>query len=146
MIPAIASGLQVKEGLVVDMNAKQVITAVLGMLLKVLVAIFVIVVVYKGAVTAYDYGYRIFQEPPMTESPGVDIQVDITMGKSALQIGEILEENGLIRDAHLFYVQNLLSHYRDELKAGSYVLNTSMTIEEMMEIMSADPDGEENQE
>ncbi|MGN0431431.1 MAG: endolytic transglycosylase MltG [Lachnospiraceae bacterium] len=125
------------------MNTKQVITAVLGVLLKVLVAIVVIVVVYKGAITAYDYGYRIFQEPPMTESPGVDIQVDITMGKSALQIGEVLKENGLIRDAYLFYIQNLLSHYKDELKAGSYVLNTSMTMEEMMEIMSADPAGEQ---
>lgn len=129
--------------MVVDMNTKQVITAVLGVLLKVLVAIVVIVVVYKGAITAYDYGYRIFQEPPMTESPGVDIQVDITMGKSALQIGEVLKENGLIRDAYLFYIQNLLSHYKDELKAGSYVLNTSMTMEEMMEIMSADPAGEQ---
>ena len=129
--------------MVVDMNTKQVITAVLGVLLKVLVAIVVIVVVYKGAITAYDYGYRIFQEPPMTESPGVDIQVDITMGKSALQIGEVFKENGLIRDAYLFYIQNLLSHYKDELKAGSYVLNTSMTMEEMMEIMSADPAGEQ---
>ena len=129
--------------MVVDMNTKQVITAVLGVLLKVLVAIVVIVVVYKGAITAYDYGYRIFQEPPMTESPGVDIQVDITMGKSALQIGEVLKENGLIRDAYLFYIQNRLSHYKDELKAGSYVLNTSMTMEEMMEIMSADPAGEQ---
>ena len=125
------------------MNTKQVITAVLGVLLKVLVAIVVIVVVYKGAVTAYDYGYRIFQEPPMTESPGTDIQVDITMGKSALQIGEILEDKGLIRDAYLFYIQNLLSHYKDELKAGSYILNTSMTMEEMMEIMSADSEGEQ---
>ena len=65
------------------------------------------------------------------------------MGKSALQIGEVLKENGLIRDAYLFYIQNLLSHYKDELKAGSYVLNTSMTMEEMMEIMSADPAGEQ---
>lgn len=125
--------------MVADMKARQISVAILGMLLKVLVAMVVIVVVYKGAVIAYDYGYRIFQEPPMTESPGIDIQVDITMGKSARDIGRVLEENGLIRDANLFYIQNMLSHYKDELKAGSYVLNTSMTMEEMMEIMSAEP-------
>ena len=125
------------------MNTKQMITAVGGMLLKVLVAILVIVGVYKGATIGYEYGYRIFQEPAMTESPGVDIQVDITMGKTALEIGEVLEQHGLVRDKYIFYVQNLLSNYKDELQPGSYVLNTSMTAQEMMEIMSADGDTEE---
>lgn len=119
------------------MNTKQMILAVLGMICRVAVAVLVIVVVYKGAVTAYDYGYRVFQEPPVAEKPGMDISVEITVGKSALQIGQILEDKGLIRDAKLFYVQNLLSHYKDKLRAGTYTLNTSMTMEEMMEIMSA---------
>lgn len=119
------------------MNTKQMILAVLGMICRVAVAVLVIVVVYKGAVTAYDYGYRVFQEPPVSEKPGTDISVEITVGKSALQIGEILEDKGLIRDAKLFYVQNLLSHYKDKLRAGTYTLNTSMTMEEMMEVMSA---------
>lgn len=119
------------------MNTKQMIVAVLGMIFRVAVAVLAIVVVYKGAVTAYDYGYRVFQEPPVAEKPGTDISVEITVGKSALQIGEILEDKGLIRDAKLFYVQNLLSHYKDKLRAGTYTLNTSMTMEEMMEVMSA---------
>lgn len=118
------------------MNAKQIIAAVGGMLLKVLIAILVIVGVYKGATIGYEYGYRIFQEPAMTESPGVDVQVDITMGKTALEIGEVLEQHGLVRDKYIFYVQNLLSNYKDELQPGSYVLNTSMTAQEMMEIMA----------
>ncbi len=123
------------------MNTKQMILAVLGMIFKVAVAVLVIVVVYKGAITAYDYGYRVFQEPPVAEKPGMDVNVEITMGKSVLQIGEILEAKGLIRDAKLFYVQNLLSHYKDKLRAGTYTLNTSMTMEEMMEVMSAqEPD------
>ncbi|MGN1147777.1 MAG: endolytic transglycosylase MltG [Lachnospiraceae bacterium] len=120
------------------MNARQMVMAVFGTVLKVAIAVVVIIFVYKGAVTAYDYGYRVFQEPPVSESPGTDVTVTITVGKGALQIGEILESKGLIRDARLFYVQNLLSHYKDELKAGQYTLNTSMTMEEMMEIMSAD--------
>lgn len=123
------------------MNTKQMIVAVLGMVCRVAVAVLAIVLVYKGAVTAYDYGYRVFQEPPVAEKPGADVQVEITVGKSALQIGEILESKGLIRDAKLFYVQNLLSHYKDKLRAGVYILNTSMTMEEMMQIMSAtEPD------
>lgn len=123
------------------MNTKQIIVAVLGMIFRVAVAVFAIVIVYKGAVMAYDYGYRVFQETPVAEKPGTDVSVEITVGKSALQIGEILEAKGLIRDAKLFYIQNLLSHYKDKLRAGNYTLNTSMTMEEMMEIMSAqEPD------
>lgn len=119
------------------MNTKQIVMAVFGMIFKVAVTIIVVVFVYRAALTAYDYGYRIFQETPVSAAPGSDVRVEITVGKSALQIGEILEQRGLIRDAKLFYIQNLLSKYKDKLQAGSYVLNTSMTMEEMMAVMSA---------
>lgn len=119
------------------MNTRQMVAAVLGMIFKVAVAVIVVVLVYRAALTAYDYGYRIFQETPVAAEPGVDIRVDITVGKSPLQIGEILEAKGLIRDAKLFYIQNLLSQYKDKLQAGSYTLNTSMTMQEMMAVMSA---------
>lgn len=104
------------------------------------IAVAAVVIIYKGAVIAYDYGYRVFKEEPVAEAPGVDIQVDITIGKSTMDIGQILEDKGLIRDAKLFYIQNLLSHYKDKLQPGTYVLNTSMTMEEMMEIMSVVPE------
>lgn len=119
------------------MNTRQMVAAVLGMIFKVAVAVIVVVLVYRAALTAYDYGYRIFQETPVAAEPGVDIRVDITVGKSPMQIGEILEAKGLIRDAKLFYIQNLLSQYKDKLQAGSYTLNTSMTMQEMMAVMSA---------
>lgn len=119
------------------MDIKQMILAVLGTIFRVAVVIVVVVFVYRAALMAYDYGYRIFQETPVSAVPGTDMRVEITVGKSALQIGEILEQKGLIRDAKLFYIQNLLSKYKDKLQAGSYVLNTSMTMEEMMAVMSA---------
>lgn len=125
-----------RKGKGADMNTKQMIMAVLGMIFKVAVTIIVVVFVYKAALTAYDYGYRIFQEPPVSAQPGIDMQVDITVGKSPLQVGEILEAKGLIRDAKLFYIQNLLSQYKDKMQAGSYTLNTSMTMQEMMAVMS----------
>lgn len=120
------------------MNTKQMVTSIAGVVLKLALSIAVVVLIYKGATMAYDYGYRIFQEPPVAEAPGYDIEVQITMGKGAKEIGELLEQKGLIRDANLFYIQNLLSHYKGELNPGVYTLNTSMTMQEMMEVMSAD--------
>lgn len=120
------------------MNTRQIVTAVFGTVLKVVFAIVVIVLVYRAAVVAYDYGYRVFQEPPVSESPGMDVVVEITVGKSPLQIGQILETKGLIKDAKLFYIQNLLSRYKDKLQPGVYTLNTSMTMEEMMGVMAVE--------
>ena len=120
------------------MSTRQMVMAVVSAILKVAIAVAAVVIIYKGAVIAYDYG--VFKEEPVAEAPGVDIQVDITIGKSTMDIGQILEDKGLIRDAKLFYIQNLLSHYKDKLQPGTYVLNTSMTMEEMMEIMSVVPE------
>lgn len=126
------------------MNTRQMVTAISSVVLKLVLSIAVVVLVYKGAVMAYDYGYHIFQEPPVAEAPGYDIEVQITMGKSAREIGELLEQKGLIRDGTLFYIQNLLSHYNGDLKPGVYTLNTAMTMQEMMEVMSAGDAAAEN--
>lgn len=129
------------------MEIKQVIGAVLGTILKVVVAVLVIFYVYKGAMLAYDYGYRIFTEPAMAqEGEGRDITVEITMGKSALEVGEILEQKGLVRDGRLFYIQNLLSEYSGKLAPGTYTLNTSMTAREMMAVMAVKDEESEDGE
>lgn len=125
------------------MSTKQLIGAIFSTIFKVVVYVAVVFFIYKGATIAYDYGFRVFKEAPMTEAPGVDINVEVTMGKSTLQIGEILESKGLIRDAKLFYIQNLLSAYKNKLRPGQYTLNTSMTMVEMMEVMSTEPAQEE---
>ena len=48
----------------------------------------------------------------------------------------MLEEKGLIEDARLFVVQELLSAYHGEILPGIYDLSTSMTAEEMLAVMS----------
>ena len=54
----------------------------------------------------------------------------------------MLEEKGLIEDAKLFVVQELLSAYHGEILPGIYDLSTDMTAEQMLAIMST-PVGEE---
>lgn len=120
------------------MNAKKMALAIVGTIAKVVVAAVIIALIYKGAVGAYNYGYCIFADVPVAEEPGRDVNVTIPEGKGAKAIGEILESKGLIDDAQIFFFQNLLSSHKDKLKAGDYILNTSMSAEEMMAIMSAE--------
>ncbi len=119
------------------MNSKEIVVSIFATTFKVVLAIIIVMLVYKGSVTAYEYGQRVFNEPPVTGGSGRTIRVTIAEGSTAEEIGTELEKKGLIRDRRLFQLQELLSEYRNKLQPGSYELNTSMTTEEMMAIMAA---------
>ena len=40
---------------------------------KLLLAVVIIMMVYVGALTAYDFGYRIFAERPVSQAPGKEV-------------------------------------------------------------------------
>ena len=121
------------------MNIKTIRSIILGILNFIVRACILVVVIWgvrKVCLAAYDYGYRIYSEPPMAEGAGVDVVVTIPMGSSVAETGELLKGYGLIRDDKLFILQERLSDYHDKLEPGTYTLNTSMTAEEMMEVMA----------
>ncbi len=120
------------------MNSKEIVISIFSTVFKVVFAIIVIMLVYRGTLVAFDYGQRVFNEPPISEGGGRTITVVVNQGDSAGQIGETLERNGLIRDADLFVLQEFLSQYKGELMAGTYELNTAMTPMEMMEVMAGE--------
>ena len=126
------------------MDIKQMIASFIETVIKVAVLILIVRFVYNAAIQAYDYGYRIFAEEPMTVGEGRTISINVKDGESVRDIGKNLEEKGLIRDANLFFMQELLSAYHGEIKPGIYDLNTSMRSEEMLAVMSAEPAEEES--
>lgn len=125
------------------MKIDKMVLRTVTVVLKVVFAVLVVMFVYKGAMLAYDYGYRVFAEEPVDSAPGFDMDVTVEEGMDAKAIGQLLESKGLIKDGTLFYLQNILSKYKDDLKAGDYVLNTSMTTEEMMAVISGEATEEE---
>lgn len=96
----------------------------------------IIAVVYIGK-SAFDFGYAIFNQVPMAnEEDGRDITVVVENGDSVYQIGKTLKNKGLIEDAKIFVIQEKLSTYKGKLQAGTYILNTSMDMEEMMAVLA----------
>ena len=118
------------------MKITDVIVAVCETILKIVFVVVVVTVIYRGAIKAYDYGYRIFEEPPVSSGEGYTITVSIDEKMSAKEMGIMLEDKGLIRDADLFVLQYMLSEYKDDLLPGEHDLSTAMTVEEMMEEMT----------
>lgn len=98
-------------------------------------ALLVVLLVFCGR-TAYRYGYVVFNEQPVAAEPGEDVELTVPEGASVRAIAELLKENGLIEDTRVFRIQERLSAYHNKLIGGDYILNTSQTPTEMMEILS----------
>ena len=92
---------------------------------------------YSCISSCYDFGYRIFADKAKDPAPGIVKTVAIVDGKTDKEIGEILEEKGLIDDGFLFGIQVKFSEYKDKLKPGVYELSTAMSPYDMMAVMSA---------
>lgn len=129
------------------MNTKKIIAFVSSSVFKVIVFAAVVMLTVKTAYTAYDYGYRIFQEPAMsTTGVGREVVVTISENMEPGEMGELFLQKGLIRDANLFVLQYHLSEFKKDLLPGEFTLSTAMTVEEMMEAMTKVPVAEEESE
>lgn len=117
------------------MSGRSITTALVGTIFKFVILAVVVVGVFRISINAYDFGYRIFAEEPVSEAPGRDVSIAVTDDMSMKDIAKLLKNKGLVRDANLFYFQEKLSEYKDLLKPGVYELNTSMTAEEMLAVM-----------
>lgn len=130
------------------MNVKYLIITMLETIVKIVILAAVVVFVFRTSTQAYNFGYRVFADEPMSMSGGRTITVGIAEGASIKEIAEMLEAKGLIDDSKLFIVQELLSSYHGEIIPGIYDLSTDMKAEQMLEIMStsADEEGEKDKE
>lgn len=119
------------------MDVKYLVFTVVETIIKVAVIAVVVVYVFRAAGQAYDFGYRVFADQPVSVSGGRTITVGVAEDASVKEIAQMLEEKGLIEDANLFVVQELLSAYHGKIASGIYDLSTDMTAEQMLEVMSA---------
>lgn len=125
------------------MSAKKVVLALLNMTFRLAVTVCVLYFIYKAAIGAYNFGYRVFADIPAALSPGRDIEVTITESMDSKKIAEDFEEAGLVLDWKLFWTQIQFSEYKNSIKPGVYVLNNSMGAEEMLEIIGDNSESEE---
>lgn len=128
------------------MKLTQILSTILSAIIKIAVAIWIVNFIYTKTLAAYDFGYRVFTEAPISPAPGRDVTISYTEGKSFKDLAKSLEEKGLVRDYKLAMVQMYASAYKNTIKPGAYTLNTSMTTEEMMKAMSPGADEEDKEE
>lgn len=122
--------------MVAVMRSGQIVAGVLDGVIKIMIVVIAVMFTYKYALEAFDFGYRVFAEGSVSpEESARVISISITEDATPMEIGEVLEEKGLIRDARLFYVQEFFSGQHGKLKEGIYELSSAMTAEEMIDVM-----------
>lgn len=105
--------------------------------LRILVYIVAIILIVWGAKKAYSFGYLIFGDIPTASAENArEVTVIVREGQTVRQVGDMLKEKGLISDGLVFVVQERL--YRgtgDEIQPGTYILNTSQDVEEILAVL-----------
>ena len=92
---------------------------------------------------AYSVGFQAMAYTPVSEAPGQIVAVTVTEDMSVKDIGEMLERNGLINESiAAFIIQEYISEYHGKEVPGTYTLNTSMTVDELLAVMSPAPEEE----
>ena len=128
------------------MDVNKTINRFIKIAFKIMLVLLVVYATIGDSKVAYDFGYRVFTEPAVAEAPGEDVLIQIKEGMSARELGQMLEEKGLVRDGNLFYLQLKLSAYSKDMAPGVYTLNTSMTAKEMMVEISETADEKASEE
>ena len=128
------------------LNIKSIALGFMGFIVRAAILAVLILVISKTGQKAYEFGFRVFTEEAMSPAPGRDVAVTIVQGDSTMDVGEMFEEKGLIRDSKLFYVQKKCSVYDADIKPGFYTLNTSMTADDMFAIIAGRKETKEGDE
>lgn len=128
------------------MKTNKVAGTIISVSIEIIFAALIIIIIFQGAEKAYTFGFSVFAEQPVAAEPGRDVNVTIEGKESAYELGKLLEEKGLIRDAKVFYVQMKLMSIKGKVIPGRYTLNTSMTAEKMIQTITTDPEEEEKEE
>ena len=111
--------------------AIDVIGFILHLLLNILFYAIVIFAIYKVGITAKDFCFQVFGNYTMDAAPGINAEITIEDGASTMEVAAALEQYRLIPNRYSFYLKvQLMGH---KILAGTYILNTSMTYDEILE-------------
>lgn len=120
------------------MSIKSLIFTVIETIVKVVIIAVAVMYIIKGVGVAFDFGYRVFADEPMSVGEGRTITVGIAENASVKDVATMLEQKGLIRDADLFVIQERLSQYHDQIQSGIFDLSTSMTASDILAVISSE--------
>jgi len=114
--------------------------AALKVSVRLVIYTLLFVAVWFGVKEAYRFGHDIFYDQAVDAEPGRDVVVTITEGMEAKDVAKVLYNKGLINNKLAYSLQAKFFNY--SVKAGTYTLNSSQTIRQLLQAINS---GEENE-
>ncbi len=106
---------------------------------KLIIFALVILLCYEAVTRGYQFGYGLFYETAADDPPGTDMRVTIEEDEKVQNLAVAMEQSGLIKNRYSFLIQCIFYEYGYEfmgygnpVKAGTYLLNTSMPAKELI--------------
>lgn len=124
------------------MNLKQLFGAMSATVFKICITAVIVLAVFYLSVTAYDFGYAVFADEPLSTGEVQAVSVVITEDKDTMEVAELLESKGIIADAKVFYVQEMLSDTTGGIQPGVYELRANMTSAEILAMITTEMEEE----
>jgi len=112
----------------------KVTSLILRVLLNIIFYILVVILIVNFSKKAYEFAYQLYGPVAVDSEPGREVIFQIKKGETTMDISKKLEHNRMIHDKYAFYLKVKL---QDEvIMPGTYVLNTAMTYDEILEVIT----------
>lgn len=121
---------------------KKIFVGTFGLIINIIIYAALIIFAIRVVTYAYSFSYEVFGNTVMSAESEEVVPIQINEGASTDEVGEQLEKKGLIKDGRAFVVHTTLTKYRGLIKPGNYELSPSMTMDEMLAIITGIKDEE----
>jgi len=98
----------------------------IGTALNVIVMVVLIVAAYNFTIRAYGFG-KDYSEVFFAEKPYAEAEITLEDGASLQEVAAVLEEEGIISNALIFRLENILKGNNNPFNAGTYSVNSKMS-------------------
>ncbi len=110
----------------------------LALCVNLMVSILIIYGIGAACMQGYHFCYEIFGSVVVEDAPGTEQSFRVMEADNMWETAVRLEQDGLIVNRYSFYLRTrLMDEKAVVLKPGEYVLNTSMTYEEIINQLTA---------
>lgn len=106
-----------------------------GFTWSLMINVLIVFIVIKIFSYSFNFTYSVFGDTAKTPGSKEFVVVEIPADSSILQIGEALEDNGIIKDKFVFFAKVKIKGYSDKIRNGKFGLSASMTYNEILDVI-----------
>lgn len=106
-----------------------------GFMLSLFINIVILLFIIRMFSYSFNFAYSVFGDVAKDPAGREYAVIEIPADSSTLQIGKALEDNEIIEDKYVFWAKVRIKNLGGKIKAGKYGLSSSMTYEEIINLI-----------